>query len=86
MCNTTSKAVGSPIPSSSANAGASSGDALSRYGMSPASFRNEIRRLKRNHYVLTQEMTEIVDPVARQRQAREIATLEIRLAERGFEI
>ena len=54
--------------------------------MSPASFRNEIRRLKRNHYVLTQEMTEIVDPVARQRQAREIATLEIRLAERGFEI
>ena len=54
-----------------------------RYGMSPTSFRHEIRGLKRQHYVLSQEMHEIVDPICRQRQAREIALLEARLHERG---
>ena len=51
--------------------------------MSPTSFRHEIRGLKRQHYVLSQEMHEIVDPVPRQRQARAIASLEARLLERG---
>ena len=54
--------------------------------MSPTSFRHEVRGLKRQHYVLTQEMHEIVEPVARQRQAREIASLEARLHERGVSI
>jgi hypothetical protein len=54
--------------------------------MSPAAFRNEVRVLKRNHFVLTQEMFEIVDPVARQRQAREIASLTYRLQERGISL
>ena len=55
-----------------------------RYDMSPTSFRAEVRVLKRNHYMLREEMREIIDPIARQRQAREIATLEMRLAERGI--
>ena len=57
-----------------------------RYDMSPTSFRAEVRVMKRNHYVLREEMREIIDPIARQRQAREIATLEMRLAERGIYI
>ena len=59
---------------------------VSRYGLSPTAFRAEIRGLKRSHYVLSQEMREIVDPVARQRQAREIAVLEARLLERGISL
>ena len=51
--------------------------------LNPTSFRAEIQTLKRDHFVLTREMHEIVDPVARQRVAREIATLESRLIERG---
>ena len=54
--------------------------------MSPGSFTKEIRVLKRQHYVLSQEMIEIVDPVARQRQARDIAKLEARLLERGIDL
>ena len=79
------KAAASSTPASSVGTGASP-SILSRYGMSPTSFRAEIRVLKRNQYVLSQEMTAIVDPVARQRQAREIAKLEVRLAECGIDI
>ena len=42
--------------------------------------------LKRQHYVLSQEMLEITDHVSRQRQARAIAKLEARLMERGIDI
>ena len=83
-----------PLPRSSSSAAASdqfcsdqfcssSPNPELRYGMSPTSFRHEIRGLKRQHYVLSQEMHEIVDPVCRQQQAREIALLEARLHERG---
>jgi len=73
------------IPTSSNRINSSSPD-HPRYGMSPTSFRAEIRGIKRAHYVLSQEMHEIVDPVARQRQAREIALLEARLLERGVSL
>jgi hypothetical protein len=71
---------------SSVGATASSAPISDRYGVSPGSFTREIRVLKRQHYVLSQEMIEIVDPVARQRQARDIAKLEARLLERGIDL
>jgi hypothetical protein len=73
---------------SAARSGESSGDGSSselhaRYGMSPRAFRNEITLLKREHFALSRELREIVDPAARARQAREIASLESRLMERN---
>ena len=88
--STSSGAGGSSTQSSthasSVGATASSAPISDRYGVSPGSFTREIRVLKRQHYVLSQEMIEIVDPVARQRQARDIAKLEARLLERGIDL
>ena len=56
-----------------------------RYGCSPASFAREVRALKKEHYVLSREMREVCDQVARQRMARDIAIIEVRLLERGVE-
>ena len=51
--------------------------------MSPASFKNEIILLKRELFMLSRELREVVDPETRQRVVREMATLESRLMERG---
>ena len=64
----------------------SSPDLPARYGLTPQSFRAEVRALKRSHFILTQELHEIVDPVIRQRQAREIAVIAASLLERGVSL
>ena len=46
----------------------------------------ELRTLKREHFVLTRELREVVDPVARQRMTRDIATIESQLMDRGYSI
>jgi hypothetical protein len=42
--------------------------------------------MKSEIYVLRAELREVVDPVLRQRVARDIATLEARLLARGVEV
>ena len=54
--------------------------------MSPQAFRNECRALKREHYVLTKELHEVVDPRDRQRLARAIANTEVSLMDRGVSL
>ena len=54
--------------------------------MSPASFRNEIVLLKRELFILSRELREVVDPPARQRIVREIAKIELQLMERGVRL
>ena len=56
----------------------------SRYVIaSPQLLRAENRRLKNEHYILTRELREIVDPLLRQRTVREIAAIETQLMARG---
>ena len=69
--------------SSSHFGGSGSSSYAARYGMSPRAFRNEITHLKREIFVLTRELREVVDPPTRQRLAREIARMEPQLMERG---
>lgn len=54
--------------------------------MSPASFRNEIVLLKRELFMLSRELREVVDPPTRQRIVREIAKIELQLMERGVRL
>ena len=58
-------------------------DRSSRYSQSPGMFRREVGLLRREHFVLSRELREVHDPLARQRLTRTIADLEIRLLERG---
>ena len=61
----------------------SSDDLPSRFGLSPQAFRNEIRVLRRELFLLSRELREVVDPIGRQRLAREIAAVESRLSDRN---
>ena len=42
--------------------------------------------MKRNHFVISRELHEVVEPIARQRIVRELATIEMRLQEQGISI
>jgi hypothetical protein len=53
---------------------------------SPQAHRLGIRTMKRNHFVLSRELHEVVEPIARQRIVRELATIEVRLQEQGISI
>ena len=57
-----------------------------RHGISPTALRAEIRALKREYFVLSRELREIVKPSLRQRHARDMATIESRLMERGVSV
>ena len=47
--------------------------------------RRQVRQIKRDLHMSRAELREVVDAPARQRIAREIASLEARLMERGVE-
>jgi len=76
--------------SSSSHGGGSGGSGSSslhaRFGLSPRAFRNEISVLKRELFMLSRELREVVDPAMRQRMAREIAKIESQLMERDVQL
>ena len=73
-----------PISGTAAGSSSNGGEDKGRYDMSsPQAIRREIRTLRREHFVLTRELREVADPTTRQRLARELAGMEIRLLEWG---